>query len=971
MQLKNILLTIIRYLILLIGCVVLFILVQPWILWYINHKPALGVDLYNSVTNATFFAKHFAWWSNGFRDSTFSGFPLAGDFPPFQYYAMVPFVNLIGQVRGVQIYVSAMLFLLIAFSYLLFYKLSKNYGLAFFLSVLVFLSSNIYGSATWGGSLPYFSTQIFLPLTLTTLIFYFERNKYKWLLLSSLFAGIAFLSHPLPVLGFLLPSSILLIFTYNFSLKKKIHKSIIERIVLVIKFIIPMVLVAFVLFGNLVLDLATNFFSRIRSYLSLGSQLGNVQNIVQDSSDAGAQAIAKFYQSQVQQIFLGTNKYLFIAIGLGLIIFVLSYLLNLSSKKIKGSRVFEVLPFILIFAYTCFHVYYNLTGHNFFSQGLYRAFWPVPIVAGALASVLWRPLAFKLLQRNSTTWIWHISSIVFVILALFIYSTEHNNLLSTLDSTYESSSAFPESLNYKTSNKEQNELKKKLVPSFLDPNDKNKRIYISDAAVNLWWPAYFNMPLVRGYSDPPIGTDRRGGFFLTDISLTGDTLVSSFKYTPDMAKNYALFFADWYAVYYLEGGHLSPSANAGPSSYLADSLIESREDATTYGALLRYTTESGKPEFHEELPQSLVYYKFEDDMVSPVLYGTNAPTILVISDDPSFENIWRVLAAQNLNSRFVIPIAGNRQLDSYSSEDLKKFDAIILYSYTYNNLSKFNSLLKEYLENGGNIFVDTGTEVKDAKSANLAEVFPISKSERNPLSNEWNIEIGDSEIAKGIDFSQFSPPIYNDKGWSFSYPPSEADLKPDAKIIIKNQDKLIMAERSIGKGKIIWSGMNLPYHYSQYNNAEEALLFRKIIENLVKVEDHTPVKLEIDWQRPGVVKAQTNQPVKGILFKEEAYNHWIVTTTGVKGSAIFKTGPTFPGFIYVRMNNTGRSTVKFTFMGSYLYSLYSVVMFVSILLILEAFIFDGRLIGMKLLRFSNKARKKIFSWWEKETEDYE
>ena len=48
--------------------------------WYLSRVPALGIDLYNSVTHAALHQRHFSFWFNGFKDVWFGGYHLVGDF---------------------------------------------------------------------------------------------------------------------------------------------------------------------------------------------------------------------------------------------------------------------------------------------------------------------------------------------------------------------------------------------------------------------------------------------------------------------------------------------------------------------------------------------------------------------------------------------------------------------------------------------------------------------------------------------------------------------------------------------------------------------------------------------------------------------------------------------------------------------------------------------------------------------------
>ncbi|MBI4057981.1 hypothetical protein HY405_01570 [Candidatus Microgenomates bacterium] len=944
--------------------VVLWYFLQPISTWYLNKIPALGIDLYNSVTHVALQQRHFSFWFNGFKDIWFSGYPFVGDFPQFHYYAMIPFANLFGMVKGVQMYVVFSLFLLLVSSYLLFYKISKNIGLALVLAVSVLLSVNIYGAAVWGGSIPYFATQFFLPLVLLCGVLFFEYSSSRWLWLGSLFAGLAFLGHPLPTLAFIFPSIVILLIFY--PQKNGVKKLITTKLSYVGKFFAGVIFTAFILLGDIVYDFVFNFATRIASVAHLGSAIGAVSERSPLTAPSETDiAIAAFYKNQIKILFSGTNELLFVLLISGLAVFIMMFIVFFVFKKEK--RVFlEIIPFLVFALYVALHVTYNLTGHNFFPQGLYRAFWAFPVALGALVASLWRPLF--VFPSKIVVILAIVGIILFGGLSYGVASDQQKSITDRIHHISDTSSAFPEVLSIKTSKTEQALLKDQLLPSFIDPNDQNQRLYASDATVNIWWNSFFNVPLARGYVDPPIGTDRRGSFFLLDIAIGNDTLVRDFKFPREMAKNYALFMIDWFGVRFFEGGHLSPAANAPPSSYLIeDEIFDQKEEVTVYGAIHRYETASGLPEARMDLPQSLVYYRVKEDYTSPIVYGSNAPVLLVISDDPGFEQIWRGLAASNLNSRVVVPIAGGKFIDDLNTQDFSYVDAVLLHNYSYHNQKKAFDYLSRFVKKGGKVFIDTGSEVKDATSDNLPDLFPMTASQRSGSGKEWNLEVAPDTLTEGVDFSQFGPPVFNNDAWKLSYP--AGNLKSDAKVILSNHGKPILITRNYGAGSVQWSGMNLPYHLNQYNNLEEAKFFKNIIEQLVGTNQTVAVPLNVKWERPEKIIIQSSAKPRGVIVKEEFYNGWSVTSRdGNKNLKLYKAGPTFPGFIYVPLTNVSRASLELSFNGIAQSWIVSLVSLVSILLILETVLFNGVLVGRRMGNLSGKFAKKVSSWWEREEE---
>ena len=69
--------------------------------------------------------------------------PYARDYPSFYFYLMLPFAKNFGLIAGIQRFAIAGLFTFAAFSYLLYYQLSKNRVLAIVLALATLFSHNL------------------------------------------------------------------------------------------------------------------------------------------------------------------------------------------------------------------------------------------------------------------------------------------------------------------------------------------------------------------------------------------------------------------------------------------------------------------------------------------------------------------------------------------------------------------------------------------------------------------------------------------------------------------------------------------------------------------------------------------------------------------------------------------------------------------------------------------------------------
>ncbi len=946
------------YILHLIAICLIVYFTQPFTSWYLSAVPAHGVDLYNSVTHALYHLNSFSMPFNSFKDFWYSGYPVMQDFPQLSYYAMVPFVAYLGGPIGAQVFALVSLGLLLIFSYFLFYELSKNVGLSVFLAVLILLSVNIYGSLTWAGSIPYFASQSFFPLGLLFGVMYLKKPQIKYSCLMMLVTGIGILIHPLAMVAYLIPSLLLLIIAGGIGGRFGLLR-IIKHFFL---FTAGFILVAFTYTYNFFYAI---FIDRIIPSVNPLPEKGAEKAISQEITD--------FYTGLVSRLYTDTDERLFYMLVLGVVVFIVGLIVARRRKY-----ALFILPMIFIAGYMALHPTLNLSGVvSFFKHDPYRAFWQIPIALGALVAAFWGFFQTGLSERMGSKLkfiflpIVGISGVIFILLAFSAFMTSMGSAIDRVDKNSDTSSAFPEVLSMKLKKEDQKALKGQLLPSFINPHEKNKRLYESDATVNIWWNSFYNVPLARGYIDPPIGTTRRSGFFLLDTSISNDTLVRDFKFPEEIAKNYALFFTDWYGIYYFEGGHVSPASNAPPSSYLlTGDFFDKKETVTVNGAILRNETASGRPEARMDLTQSLIYYRVNEKYTSPILYGSNAPAVVVFSDDESFEQVWRTLAMENINSRFLVPISGGKYIDDFSVSDFENFDAVILHNYSYHNKKKAFDMLSQYVQKGGKLFIDTGGETIDSDSETLGEVFPFDKSERKELRKDWDLEQRSDELIDGIDFGLFGKPIFNDNPWKFSYPTEDSSLRDGAKVVLKNHGKPVFITMEYGNGKVIWSGMNLLYHINQNPIVEEGKFFKNIITQLVALGDGQIVAVDAVWKSPERIHAKIDNRPKGILFKEEFYKGWSAKDAQSGDQKIYKAGPTFPGFIYLplKKNNATNTDVLFSYNGDPLYWVVTFINIIAVILVLELIIFNGKIVGVRAHRIYHKTRKRVGSWWQREEE---
>ncbi|MEK7165361.1 MAG: hypothetical protein AAB874_00955, partial [Patescibacteria group bacterium] len=372
------------------------------------------------------------------------------------------------------------------------------------------------------------------------------------------------------------------------------------------------------------------------------------QNLTQkiggeESVSAPVDAVSQYFRGMVNKIPEYTNPYLFFLLGAGFAMFILFWIFRRDKRKIM-----EIFPYIIFGIFVFGQIVVNAYGNSLLYQGWYRQFWQVPITLALICAVCFGNALGSIAGKKKLAFGMHVVVGILVIGGSWYgYMSTKSKVLDTIDLSSSPASAFPENLELVSDNAERNKLHKSFLPSWLTPNAKNYRVYESDAQVNVWWNSAYDIPLAKGYIDPPVGTSMMGNIFLVDQSLTGEGLVKNFQWEESDAKNMALFYLDWYGINTLEGGHLSQSANLAPSEYLQlPEIIEKKEQVDTWGVVRQYATADGRPEPIWDIKQNLFYYKFADSVTSPILSARNTPAVGFFTDAEGFEYFIRMLGAE-------------------------------------------------------------------------------------------------------------------------------------------------------------------------------------------------------------------------------------------------------------------------------------------------------------------------------------
>lgn len=287
------------------------------------------------------------------------------------------------------------------------------------------------------------------------------------------------------------------------------------------------------------------------------------------------------------------------------------------------------------------------------------------------------------------------------------------------------------------------------------------------------------------------------------------------------------------------------------------------------------------------------------------------PTVLVIGNKKRrvFEPIFRASNKGALPYEDFWLVEGEERIDSYSLEELKKFDILYLFGYSYKSQNRAWGLIDSYLKDGGKVFLSTGWQYvdKDWMAKKTPAWFPatsLSWSEQFNKTSTYNFDL--SAVNGVIDVSQFGPLEWNGVGYGVSVPKT---LRQWAKPVLSVEGTPLVAVGEYGQGKVVWSGLNSIGHMHTYGyNDSEILFHRSLFDWLrgpTKAVDLTD-SLEIVRNHPDKVSFEFDKTTTGsttLYWRESAFPSWQAKFVSGKKSRPIKIYYGGPRLMLMQLDN--------------------------------------------------------------------
>ncbi|TSC64390.1 MAG: hypothetical protein G01um101493_140, partial [Microgenomates group bacterium Gr01-1014_93] len=462
-----------------------------------------------------------------------------------------------------------------------------------------------------------------------------------------------------------------------------------------------------------------------------------------------------------------------------------------------------------------------------------------------------------------------------------------------------------------------------LIPNPTFFQDDNWRTDIFNPGIYQWWNLVSAKAATRGYSNYPTGVQRDWVYFFQTATRNVPKNTNE-----ELAKNQALFLLDAYGVKFIEN-----SLSTYPPSLLEDANVV----------------------INHQKAREQDFYEISEDFSTPVVSPTSSQAVLFVGDYSSFNSFIRTVAMTNLNSKTLIPVKGPESINNLTKQDLANFPILVLYGYKGSNFDK----LKDYLIQGGKIFIDTNS-TKSYPSGKLSEIFPSDFINRQEVSGTINFKVDKAEAVKNVNLEKFSSFTFQGGPWELFTAKAESLRNSVKPILLVNNDPVVV-ETKLGRGSIIWSGLNLPFHIVSNNNYEEAKFFKNVFINLVETPKNK-AEFKVERPTPESIKV-TGTNFTGIYFKENYNSGWKAYVNN-QPTKIYQAGL---GFIYIPVNHS--SNVELIYKGSFVNWILFYISVISASICLFYLVLPRvfhKLLNFVSLQWKSRLKSKVENWVENE-----
>jgi hypothetical protein len=188
---------------------------------------------------------------------------------------------------------------------------------------------------------------------------------------------------------------------------------------------------------------------------------------------------------------------------------------------------------------------------------------------------------------------------------------------------------------------------------------------------------------------------------------------------------------------------------------------------------------------------------------------TNARVLVVVGGREEYDTVARMTLDRGAGPATLIPIWWQETADRVPAELLQRAQAVIVEDGRFGDRAAAERSLASYATGGGRVLLDA-----HGSSSNLSSLWPVDGATDEAIP-AWHLRASSTTLR----VQDFAPARYDDGPWGA---PIATSLHSDARVLLDQDGRPLIAERATGRGAVLWIGGNLLYHAKAYANDVES-----------------------------------------------------------------------------------------------------------------------------------------------------
>lgn len=202
------------------------------------------------------------------------------------------------------------------------------------------------------------------------------------------------------------------------------------------------------------------------------------------------------------------------------------------------------------------------------------------------------------------------------------------------------------------------------------------------------------------------------------------------------------------------------------------------------------------------------------------------PLVAFVGDAAHAADLGRAMAVAGTAAPHLAMVDAGPSLDALTPPLLRAAATVVLYGPVAATASPgARRRLAAFVRAGGGLFVDSGDSSSPVAPLRRGpgSLLPVVGLQRMTVGGAWGLSSPERAWLALADAAAWAPPNFaGTRAWAVT---TATTLAPGAVVVLRCRGWPVLVERREGAGRVLWSGINLPFHVAAFaSRAESAFL---------------------------------------------------------------------------------------------------------------------------------------------------